>query len=101
MKGMIDMGMTNKERYGGTIGMDSKETEDKKHYDSIEMHSDKMPEGMGEMHAGENYKICIEMLVKSVETTDDGKKKYKMEMRKMGKMPDTEEKISPYKKSEK
>ena len=64
------------------------------------MMSDKMPLDIGEMHAGESHKMMVEMIVKSVENTDDGKKKYKLEMRKMGKAPEMKKEINPYKKSD-
>ncbi len=97
MKGMMDMGMTNEERYGGGV---AKERKDKKHYETIMMTSDKMPSDMGEMHAGETHKMCVEMMVKSVEKEEGGKTKYKMEMRKIGKMPKEQKSINPYKKSD-
>lgn len=97
---MMDMGMTDKERYGETTGMPAGKEKDKKHYETMMMMSDKMPTDMSEMHAGEMHKMCIEMMVKSVETMEGGKKKYKMEMRKMGKMPETKKEINPYKKSD-
>ena len=35
MKGMVDMGMTNKERWGETADMSPEKMKDKKHYESI------------------------------------------------------------------
>lgn len=97
---MTDMGMTDKERYGETIGMDASKMKDKKHYESIMMMSDKMPSDMGEMHAGETHKMCIEVMVKRVEKDENGKTQYKLELRKIGKIPEMKKEINPYQKSE-
>ncbi len=93
---MMDMGQTDEERYDSPIGVSLKESKNKKHYDSIMMMGDKMPM---EMHAGEMHKMCVEMMVKSVEKEESGKTKYKMELRKIGKMPEMEKELNPYKKS--
>lgn len=97
---MNDMGQTNKERYGETMSPESEK--DKKYYETFTITDKQMPD-MPEYHAGDKCIMCVEFLVRAVTKKEEGKESktdYKLELRKMGKMPKGQKEINPYKKSD-